>query len=78
MDLITSLQMLAPNLAKHIPFPKNDATIYVYLGYIEHNIFLGPVNDLDIIRNLHNCKNKRSNDFSDISMSLLTNNFQNC
>ena len=34
MDLITSLQMLAPNLAKHIPLLKNHATIF------EHTMFL--------------------------------------
>ena len=72
MDLITSLQMLAPNLAKSIPLPKDDTTIYDYLEEnIEHTMFLSPVDDLEIIRTVKNCKNKRSTDFSDISMSLL-------
>ena len=72
MDLITSLQMLAPNLAKNIPLPKNDTTIYDYLEEnIEHTMFLSPVDDLEIIRTVKNCKNIRSTDFSDISMSLL-------
>ena len=34
-------------------------------------MFLSPVDDLEIIRTVQNCKNKRSTDFSDISMSLL-------
>ena len=34
-------------------------------------MFLDPVADLEIIRTVQNCKNKRSTDFSDISMSLL-------
>ena len=34
-------------------------------------MFLDPVDDLEIIRIVQNCKNKRSTDFSDISMSLL-------
>ena len=72
MDLITSLQMLAPNLAKNIPLPKNDTTIYDYLEEnIEHTMFLDSVDDLEIIRTVQNCKNKISTDFSDISMSLL-------
>ena len=71
MDLITSLQML-PNLAKHIPVPKNDTTMYDYLEEnIEHTMFLSPVDDLEIIRTVQNCKNTRSTDFSDSSMSLL-------
>ena len=60
------------NLAKHIPLPKNDTTIYNYLEEnIEHTMFLDPVDDLEIIRTVQNCKNKTSTDFSDISMSLL-------
>ena len=67
MDLITSLQ-----IAKHIPLPKHDTTIYDYLEeIIKHTMFLSPVDDVDIIRTAQNCKNKRSTDFSDISMSLL-------
>ena len=34
-------------------------------------MFLSPVDDLEIIRTVQNCKNKRSTDFSDISISLL-------
>ena len=34
-------------------------------------MFLSPVDDLEIIRTIRNCKNKRSTDFSDISVSLL-------
>ena len=34
-------------------------------------MFLSPVDDLEIITTIQNCKNKRSTDFSDISMSLL-------
>ena len=34
-------------------------------------MFLSPVDDLDIIRTVQNCKNKRSTDFSDISMNLI-------
>ena len=60
------------NLAKNIPLPKNDTTIYDYLEEnIEHTMFLDPVDDLEIIRTVQNCKNKTSTDFSDISMSLL-------
>ena len=63
---------VGPNLAKNIPLPKNDTTIYDYLEEnIEHTMFLDPADDLDIIRTVQNCKNKRSIDFSDISMSLL-------
>ena len=59
-------------LAKNIPLPKNDTTIYDYLEEnIEHTMFLDPVDDLEIIRTVQNCKNKTSTDFSDISMSLL-------
>ena len=70
--MITSLQMLAPNLAKNIPLPKNDTTIYDYLEEnTEHTMFLSPADDLEIIRTVQNCKNKRSTDFNDISMNLL-------
>ena len=34
-------------------------------------MFLSPVDDLEIIRTVQYCKNKRSTYFSDISMSLL-------
>ena len=34
-------------------------------------MFLSPVDDVEIIRTVQNCKNKRSTDFSDISISLL-------
>ena len=34
-------------------------------------MFLSPVDDLEIIRTVQNCKNKRSTDFSDISMNLI-------
>ena len=44
-------------------------------GNIGHTMFLGPVDDLEIIRTVHNCKNKRSTDFSDISMSLLKKHY---
>ena len=73
MDLITSLQMyVGPNLAKNIPLPNNDTTIYVYLEEIsKHTMFLSPADDLEIIRTVQNCKNKRSTDFNDISISLL-------
>ena len=64
--------MLAPQLSNKYPLPKNDATIYDYLEKnIEHTMFLSPVDDLEIITTVQNCKNKRSTDFSDISMSLL-------
>ena len=60
------------NLAKNIPLPKNDTTIYDYLEEnIEHTMFLSPVDDLEVIRTVQNCKNKRSTDLIDISMSLL-------
>ena len=63
---------VGPNLAKHIPLPKNDTTIYDYLDeIIKHTMFLSPVDDLEIIWPVQNCKNKRSTDFSDISISLL-------
>ena len=63
---------VGPNLAKNIPLPKDDTTIYDYLEEnIEHTMFLDPVDDLEIIRTVQNCKNKRSTDFIDISMSLL-------
>ena len=34
---------------------------------------LSPVDDLEFSKTVQNCKNKRSTDFSDISMSLLKN-----
>ena len=34
-------------------------------------MFLSPVDDLEIIRTVQNCKNKRPTDFGYISMSLL-------
>ena len=69
MNLITSLQMLAHNVAKKIPLRKNDITIYDYFEEnIDHTMFLGPVDDLDIIKTVQNCKNNRSPDFSDISV----------
>ena len=34
-------------------------------------MFLDPVDDLEIIRTVQNCKNKILTDFSDISMNLL-------
>ena len=34
-------------------------------------MFLSPVDDLEIIRSVQNCKNKRSTYFSDISMNLI-------
>ena len=50
MNLITSLQMLAPNLATNIPLPKNDTTIYDYLeDIIKHTMFPSPVDDIEII-----------------------------
>ena len=63
---------VGPTLAKHIPLPKDDTTSYDYLEEnIEHAVLLSPVGDLDIIRTVQNCKNKRSTDFSDISMNLV-------
>ena len=60
MDLRTSLQMLAPNLANNIPLPKNDTNIFDYLEEnIEHTMCLSPVDDdLEIIRTVQNCKIK--------------------
>ena len=41
---------VGPNLAKNIPLPKNDTTIYDYLEeIIKHTMFLSPVDDLEII-----------------------------
>ena len=72
MDLIISLLMLAPNLAKNIYLPENDATIYDYLERKEeHTMFLSPVDDLEIIRTVQNCKSKRSTDYSDINICLI-------
>ena len=34
-------------------------------------MFLSPVDDLEITRTVHNCKSKRSTDYSDINMSLI-------
>ena len=66
------LTNVGPNLAKNIPLPKTDTAIYDYLEEnIEHTMFLSPVDDLESIRTVQNCKNKRSTDFSDISISLL-------
>ena len=66
------LTHFGPNLANNIPLPKNDTTIYDYLEeIIKHTMFLSPVDDLEIIRTVQNYKNKRSTDFSDISISLL-------
>ena len=42
---------VGPNLAKNIPLPKNDTTIYDYLEEnIEHTMFLSAVDDQEIIR----------------------------
>ena len=50
------------NLAKNIPLPKNDTTIYDYLEEnIEHTMFLDPVDDLEIIRTVQNCKKQNTN-----------------
>ena len=63
---------VGPNLAQHIPLPKNDTTIYDYLEeIIKYTMFLSPVDDLEIIRTVQHFKNKSSTDFSDNSMSLL-------
>ena len=63
---------VGPNLATNIPLPKTLTTIYDYLKEnIEHTMLLDPVDDLEIIRTVQNCKNKRSTDFYDVSMSLL-------
>ena len=72
MDLITSLQMLAPKLATNIPLPKNDTTIYDYLEEnIEHTMFLSHVDDQELFELFKIVKNKRSTDSSDISHLLL-------
>ena len=63
---------VGPNLAKNISLPENDATIYDYLERKEeHTTLLSPVDDLEIIRTVQNCKSKRSTDYSDINMSLI-------
>ena len=63
---------VGPNLAKNISLPENYATIYDYLERKEeHTMFLSPVDDLEIIRTVQNCKSKRSTDYSDIHMSLI-------
>ena len=57
------------NLTNNITLPKNDTTIYDYLEEnIEHTMFLGPVDDLEIIRIVQNCKTKRPTDFSNFSL----------
>ena len=44
------LTNVGPNLAKNIPLPKNDTTIYDYLEeIIKHTMFLSPVDDIEII-----------------------------
>ena len=46
------------NLAKNIPLPDKDVSIYDYLeGEVGHTMFLNPVDDQEIIRTVLNCKN---------------------
>ena len=52
------------NLAKNIPLPDKDVSIYDYLeGEVVHTMFLNPVDDQDIIRTVQNCKNKMGTDY---------------
>ena len=63
---------VGPILAKHISLPEDDATLYDYLERKkEHTMFLSPVDDLELIRTVHNFKSKISTDYSDINMSLI-------
>ena len=63
---------VGPQLSTNFPLPKQDKTIYQYVEEnIEHSMFLDPVDDLEIIRTVQNYKNKRSTDFSDVSISQL-------
>ena len=60
------------NLAKSIPLPDKDVSIYDYLeGEVGHTMFLNPVDDQEIIRTVQNCKNKMSTDYNDINMLMV-------
>ena len=60
------------NLAKNIPLPDKDVSIYDYLeGEVGHTMFLNPVDDQEIIRTVQSCKNKMSTDYNDINMSMV-------
>ena len=60
------------HLAKNIPLPDKDVSIYDYLeGEVGHTMFLNPVDDQKIIRTVQSCKNKMSTDYNDINMSMV-------
>ena len=59
------------NLAKNIPLPDKDVSIYDYLeGEVGHTMFLNPVDDQVIIRTVQSCKNKMSTDYNDIKQII--------
>ena len=61
-------------MAKNIPLPDKDVSIYDYLeGGVGHTIFLNPVDDQEIIRTVQNGKHKMSTDYNDINMLMVKN-----
>ena len=59
-------------MAKNIPLPDKDVSIYDYLeGEVGHTMFLNPVDDQEIIRTVQRCKNKMSTDYNDINMLMV-------
>ena len=79
MGLIIFFTNVGANLAKNIPLPDKDVSIYDYLeGEVGHTMFLNPVDDQEIIRTVQNCKNKMSTDYNDINMLMVKKNYPNC
>ena len=59
-------------MAKNIPLPDKDVSIYDYLeGEVGHTMFLNPVDDQEIIRTVQSCKNKMSTYYNDINMLMV-------
>ena len=68
MGLITNVGPTQPKIS---PYLKMIQLFMITQKKTLNILFLGPVDDLEIIRTVQNCKNERSTDFSDISMSVL-------
>ena len=65
------------NLAKNISSPDKNVSIYdCFWEGCNGSMFLSPVDEQEIIRNVQLFKNKVSTDFTDINMSMVkTNNY---